>query len=385
MSRGDTAPGPEPARRGIFGWGLAIAAVLALGSPAAAQTPPKSAVPRNEVDVTFAAAPPLEFPNPTDSNSPVVWDGDRLLVFNSIGGQPRRAVGTSINDAGNASPDDGRSAFDDDVHTGRWLEAVVRDDASGLLYGWYHEEVRTDCPQGLRLWPQIGAVVSRDDGATWDELGLILTPREGSVTCDTNHPVTNGGIGDFSVILDGNSDPGNHYAYFVFSSYGGALEEQGISFARMLWIDRDQPVDRFSGESMACKWDGVGWNGSGLGGYSAAIFHDDHQVSWTSVANNGFWGPSVHWNRDLRKFIVLMSRSVGGNYESGGVYMTYTTALDDPRSWALPKLVLGNQGWYPQVVGDAAIAGTDKLAGARARYFNQGSSSSLIVFRDAPR
>ena len=79
-----------------------------------------------------------------------------------------------------------------------------------------------------------------------------------------------------------------------------------------------------------------------------------------------------------------MSRSIGGNYESGGIYMTYATALDDPHSWALPKLVVsGNQGWYPQVIGDPDIRGTDKLSGSRARYFNQGQSDSLIVFTDA--
>jgi hypothetical protein len=80
-----------------------------------------------------------------------------------------------------------------------------------------------------------------------------------------------------------------------------------------------------------------------------------------------------------------MSRSKGGNYESAGIYMTYTTALDDPHSWALPKLVISDhQGWYPQVVGDPRMKGTDKLSGSQARYFNQGRSDSLIVFADTP-
>ena len=240
------------------------------------------------------------------------------------------------------------------------------------------------CPQGTRLWPRIGAAVSSDDGETWDDLGIILEPRPDTVTCKTHHPVTNGGIGDFSVVLDQNDDPANHYVYFIFSSYGGALEEQGISFARMLWLDRDQPLDRFSGESAALKWDGTGWTSPGIGGYSQAIFHDAQQVTWTSARNNGYWGPSVHWNWDLHKFIVLMNRSIGGDYESGGIFMTYTTVLDDPLSWTAPKLIApGNNGWYPQVIGITPGRGTDSDAGATARYFIQGKSRSLITFEES--
>jgi len=274
------------------------------------------------------------------------------------------------------------SVYDDDVGSGRWLEAVIRDDDSGRLYGWYHEEVVSDCPQGERLWPQIGATLSDDDGVTWQDLGLILTPRDGTVTCDTEHPVTNGGIGDFSVILDNSVAPEDHYVHFLFSSYGGDLDEQGISFARMRWIDRDEPLDRLTGESKAIKWDGAEWNAPGIGGRSEAIFHDASQVSWTSDRNNGYWGPSVHWNADLRAFIVLMSRSGGGNYDPDGIYMTYTDSLDSPQAWAQPKLVIEkDQGWYPQVVGDQSIQGTDKLAGSVARYFNMGRSTFLISFR----
>ena len=204
---------------------------------------------------------------------------------------------------------------------GRWLEAVIRDDDTGRLYGWYHQEIETPCPQGRRTWPQIGAAISEDDGASWDDVGVVLTPREGTVTCDTDHPVTSGGIGDFSVILDRDPDPAGHYVYFIFSSYGGDLEEQGISFARMPWSERDHPFDRFSGQSQVSKWDGAAWEAPGIGGRSVAIFHDSRQVSWTSAQNNGYWGPSVHWNIDLQKFVVLMDRSNGGNYDTEGVYI----------------------------------------------------------------
>ncbi len=364
-------------------WCLVLLGGLSIAVPVLARVATTGEALANRVAVTFVAAPMVAFPNRTDSNSPAFWDADRFYLFNSWGGQPRRAAGTDLALAADTNPDGSSAAYDDDVAAGRWLEAVIRDDDSGLVYGSYHEETATACPQGVRYWPEIGAAVSDDDGATWDDLGLILTPRDGTVTCDTQHPVTNGGIGDFSVILDNNSDPGDHYLYFIFSSYGGDLEEQGISFARMLWTDRDQPLDPFSGESLVTKWDGDSWAAPGIGGRSIAIFHDSEQRSWTGLDNNGYWGPSVHWNVALNRFIVLMSRSMGGNYETQGIYMTYTTVLDNPNSWVAPKLIISeNQGWYPQVIGDADVHGTDTLAGAQARYFNQGQSSSFIIFTD---
>jgi len=368
---------------------IAPVIVAALAAPAALRAQEPAVRPPNLVAVTFTPAPVLEFPNPTDSNSPAFWNGERFYIFNSWGGQPRRALGRSIDDAVDTNPGGPSSSYTNDGMAGRWLEAVIRDEESGRLYGWYHQEIEMDCPQGRRTWPQIGAAISEDDGESWDDVGVVLTPREGSVTCDTDHPVTNGGVGDFSVILDRNADPARHYLYFIFSSYGGDLEEQGISFARMPWTERDRPFDRFSGQSQVSKWDGSGWNAPGIGGRSEAIFHDSRQVSWTSAQNNGYWGPSVHWNSDLQKFVVLMDRSKGGNYETEGVYMTNTASLDDPRSWVEPRLIIADgQGWYPQVIGAPVYGGTDKMARAGTaqptRYFNQGRSSFYITFAEVP-
>ena len=54
--------------------------------------------------------------------------------------------------------------------------------------------------------------------------------------------------------------------------------------------------------------------------------------------------------------------------------MTYTASLDDPlATWAMREpLIEKDQGWYPQVVGEATIHRTDTLAGERARYFDRG-------------
>jgi hypothetical protein len=60
------------------------------------------------------------------------------------------------------------------------------------------------------------------------------------------------------------------------------------------------------------------------------------------------------------------------------------TALDDPRSWAAPKLIVpASEGWYPQVIGTTPGEGTDSLSSAVARYFIQGKSTSFITFEDS--
>ncbi len=342
-----------------------------------------TAVPRSSVDAYFVPTTTIRFPNATDSNSPSFWIDDRFHLFNSFNGRPRLSSGPSLEKAVDM-PDvvPGRNTvYLEDLHVGAWLEAVIPDESSGLLYGWYHAEFVLQCPKGQRFYPVIGAVVSETNGTTWHDLGIVLSPRGGEPGCDTNHPVTAGGVGDFSVILDNNTDPADHYAYFLFSNYSGSLEEQGISFARMLWIDRDRPIDEETGQSRVLKWHTGYWTERGLGGWSTPL-PDSRRVSWQSASNSGYWGPSVHWNVDLRTFVILMSRSKGGNYVTEGIYVTSNDDPSNPGAWATPrKIAESGQGWYPQVVGAASIRGTDRLAGRTARYFNAGRSTSLIVFQ----
>jgi hypothetical protein len=133
-------------------------------------------------------------------------------------------------------------------------------------------------PQGNRLWPIIGTDVLDDDGDTWDDLGIILTVQAVSHAIPNTQLLT--AVSGVLVILDNNSDPADHYLYIVFSSYGGELEEQGVSFARILWIDRDRPLDRASGQSKATKWYRSGWTQPGIDGYSTGMFDDPQKVSW---------------------------------------------------------------------------------------------------------
>jgi len=86
-----------------------------------------TAMPRNNVDVTFVPAAPLVFPNPTDCNSPSFWDGNTFCLFNSLGGQPRLSKGTSLDDVTD-QPDvvPGRnSVYLEDIHAGACTAGIT--------------------------------------------------------------------------------------------------------------------------------------------------------------------------------------------------------------------------------------------------------------------
>jgi hypothetical protein len=76
-----------------------------------------------------------------------------------------------------------------------------------------------------------------------------------------------------------------------------------------------------------------------------------------------------------------MSRSKGGDYETEGIYASFTEDLSDPGSWSVATRILEGGSWYPQVIGDPQSRGTDKLSGRAARFFNGGESRWTIVFQ----
>jgi hypothetical protein len=95
---------------------------------------------------------------------------------------------------------------------------------------------------------------------------------------------------------------------------------------------------------------------------------------------DAFWGPSVHWNEYLEQYVMLLNRSQDESYGQEGIYVSFAPRLDDPRLWTLPRRLLNGGRWYPQVLGLEAGEGTDKIAGATARFFLSGQSDYLITF-----
>jgi hypothetical protein len=266
---------------------------------------------------------------------------------------------------------------------GVWMEAVVADD-DGTLYGYYHNEMAATMCTGeskTKVIPRIGAVRSRDRGATWEPLGLVLEAPPGTYDCQTNNVYFVGGVGDFSVRLD----PTSRDLYFFYSQYIRFDRLQGVGVARLAWADRDSP----SGKVMV--WNSRTWiparaitlaSGAIRWVYPAAVpifpaaepWHDDD----TEV--DAFWGPSVHWNTYLEQYVMLLNHAKDSAWTQEGVYISFAPRIDDPSLWSKPVKILDGGLWYPQVMGLEDGQGTDKVAGRWARFFMGGTSEQLIQF-----
>jgi hypothetical protein len=170
--------------------------------------------------------------------------------------------------------------------------------------------------------------------------------------------------------------------YFLFSTYSSDMNHQGVAMARMLWGDRDVPQGRVAIWSSG-TWrfpepvDEGGWIYPGATPFLRA------QTSWYHPSGqvDAFWGPSVHWNMFLERYVILLNRAKDWDWGQEGIYISSTEQLDDPGSWSVPQKILDGGRWYPQVIGLETGSGSDRLAGQRARFFMGGVSEYEIVFQ----
>lgn len=303
-----------------------------------------------------------------DCNSPVEWDSAGNMFIFTSSQQPFRSSGTNLFDLSfpafpvYVAPRAG-------VSGGQWIEATHRAD-DGKLYGWYHNEPSGLCGNSSRLTaPRIGALVSNDDGLTWQNLGIVLDAPAGSINCSTSNYYFAGGNGDFTVILDQNRE----YLYFFVSTYHRQVSEQGVAVARMRLEDLANPVGK------VWKWLDGGWNSPGLGGRVSVTF--PALIDWHRTNANAYWGPSVHYNTHLETYVMLLNHAVDRNWTQEGVYVSYNKTPEDPHGWSAPERlpIFSNFGWYPQVIGMGG-GETDKAASQVARLFTSGRSYWEIVF-----
>jgi hypothetical protein len=354
---------------------VAMAVLVALHASDEIKAQNGSSSPR----VELRPAPLLTLPGDVDSNSPAVWDrvGGRNLLFvmTSDSGQPRRAVGRDLLNLGAA-----RLVVPPALGGGVWMESILRD-VDGTWYGFYHNEVPAEmCGRTDRMIPRIGAARSRDRGASWDDLGIVLAAPPRSFTCSTDNAYFVGGVGDFSVQIDADSRD----VHFFYSLYLRTPMSQGIGVARLAWADRDAPVGKIT------IWRSGAWipptairtDESERWIYPAASPIFPAAESWhdADLEVDAFWGPSVHWNTHTQRYVMLLNRAKDVDWEQEGVYVSFAKSLDDPRAWSAPVRILKGGAWYPQVVGLDEGSGTDKTAGEWARFFMQGESHHVIRF-----
>jgi hypothetical protein len=327
-----------------------------------------------KVRIEIEEAAEIKFPGDmngnTDCNSPCWWSDGKLFILNSTG-HPWWSHGADVTQM-SASQAITYTTYRDG---GRWIESVHQD-PDGVLYGWYHNEpmylIPEEVQQGrsFRLTsPFIGAVVSHDNGKTWDDLGLIIAGRPDTMNYDTPNYFFAGGNGDFSVILDHKRE----YFYFLIGTYYKDVTQQGIALARMRYSDRTGPVGK------VIKWHNSAWQEPGLNGNVTPII--PVQSDWYNSQPDTFWGPSVHWNTAIQQYVILMNRAIDPRWKQEGIYVSLTPDITDPNSWTEPLRILDSPGWYPQVVGcNTARQETDREAGELSRLFIHGYSRHLLRF-----
>jgi hypothetical protein len=317
---------------------------------------------RAQVALDIRPADPIEFPFVIDSNGAAFWRDGKLHIYSSAGEPMLNIFGPGLQHLATQ-----RVLLDRRDHLPMWIESVWHD-SDGTVFGWYHHERLGLCPNSSLSVPEIGALVSLDGGKSFIDLGIILASGE-FLNCNAQNGYFANGHGDFSVILDRQ----NEYFYFLFGSYGGDVSAQGVAIARLPFASRREPVGAVQ------KYHQQAWLEPGLGGRVTPIF--GASVSWHEANTDSFWGPSIHWNTYLQRFVVLMNRSCcSPRWPQEGVYITMNENLTDPAAWTEPVKIIEYGDWYPWVM---ALEGEqpNAEAGQQVRLFVRGSSDREIIFR----
>ena len=304
-----------------------------------------------------APAEPASIPLVIDSNAPMFWRGGELHLFTSAGTPWLTVFGEELRSQ--------EVRIDTADHFPMWIESVWTD-AEGTLYAWYHFERTAVCAESELHSPEIGALVSRDGGKSFTDLGIVLKSGDAD-DCSSRNGYFAGGHGDFSVIPSRDG----RYFYFLFDNYAGL--SQGVAMARMAAEDIASPAGN------VWKWYDGGWSEPGLGGKVTPTF--PATVNWQAEDADAFWGPSVHWNTHLEKYVVVMNRSCcTSGWPQAGIYLAMSADLDNPGAWTKPSKILDNGDWYPWVQG-LNVGQTSTEGGKTVRLWVRNYSEWQIVFR----
>jgi hypothetical protein len=330
----------------------------------------------------LVAAPRLSLPGAIDSNTPLLKDlvdGEaKVFAVTSWGGTPSLSIGSDLSELPAPSP----VLFEPHPGHGVWMESVIAAD-DGAWYGYYHNERPAEaCGRSDRFIPRLGAARSRDQGRTWEPLGVILEMPADTNACGSSNRFVLGGVGDVSVMLDDRAQD----VYFFATQYVREARSQGVVVARMAWANRDEPVGRLE------VWQGSAW----IPPRQRESTDTSAEVDWEypvgtplvaparpwhdgNSASDAYWGPAIHWNTYLERYVMLLNRAKDESFTTEGIYVSYARTLDDPNAWSEPRKIANGGGWYAQVAG-LETDGTDKRAGKRARFFQTGKSEFFIEF-----
>ena len=313
----------------------------------------------------------VKYPVPlVDGNSPGVWVDGTLRVYTSTG-DPLAMSGPDLFSLSQIEP----PLVSPRDHYPIWIESAWRDD-DGTIYAWYHHEPGGVCTTNRLTAPKIGALVSADGGASFTDLGIVLSTGD-PLNCSAENGFFAGGNGDFSVILDRE----RQFFYFLFDNYSGPREHQGVAIARMPFENRADPVGYVS------KYYVGAWTEPGIGGFVSPIF--PVAVSWEKSNTDALWGPSIHWNSYLNSYILVLNHACcKSEWPQEGIYLSVNSDISNPGFWSTPLKIMDaknigfSPGFYPQIVG-VDSGETDSFVGKFARLYIKGISKLEIEFYTA--
>lgn len=348
-----------------------------------AHQPSITIAPARIIAIPEATNPHRRAPFRVDNNAPSLWIDGKLIVFHSWE-NIWRAGGNSLD---SLSGDEMTRFVNPKLnYLWFWLESAFRPDGR-TVYGYYHQEVPNICPPrkgvvapGYPVIAVIGAVRSRDEGKSWEDLGTILGGNDSEMKCESGSPWFAGGTGDFNASVD---HDGKYY-YFYFANYTPEVGEQGLSVARLAASDLDIPVGKVQ------RWYQGAWREPGLGGHATPI--------WPATVDiyrpNGqiFWGPVIHFNTYLGKYVMIVNQTQDASWATEGIYMSFSDDVGNPQSWSPPIKIMDRaeamrgdaskprwNGWYASLAGTGP-GETDKQASQKARLFIDGVSRWEISF-----
>jgi hypothetical protein len=139
-------------------------------------------------------------------------------------------------------------------------------------------------------------------------------------------------------------------------------------------------TDRYKPVGTIWKWYQDKWSEPGIHGLATPVF--PVKINWYRPDADAFWGPSIHWNTHINRYVMLLNRAVGPpGYAQEGVYISYNASLSDPHGWSQPVKIYDGGWWYAQIIGlDESKHESDKLASRKARFFIYGESEWEILF-----
>jgi len=213
---------------------------------------------------------------------------------------------------------------------------IYKSDRSGLLLMFYHAEIYTFPPGYLPFYSELGLARSTDGGATWKDVGLVITPHT-SVTSEyfqTSPRSWDVGWGAYAVV--------GEYFYLYFKDLlhvGDQFSPVNLAVARAKIED---VLDAAEKGSEVARWEKFyqgSWDEPGIGGRSSPLIEKD----WDSFILMS----DVAYSSYVNKYIGIV---IGGSWPNTDLYWFESA---DGIHWGNYRKLVDDEGhnYYATLIG----------------------------------